>query len=619
MKKWVGALLLVGVLWYVPVSVVYASEYNEGNESVLVEQGCVREIGVVEESSSLKAEEITETNISVNTSYTGQLLAYDQIKKYNFSLSSPGKVNISFIHDHINVNSTYWVIRIYNANEECVMLMTSAGKETSKISEDLGLPAGNYYVKVNTYHYEQGYSSSSTSGYSNQMYTMKVNYEKNNYWESENNGSFEKADVIAVNTSYSGANQFEDDTDCYKFKLSSAGKVSINFQHAKIVTNDRLWIARIYNEDTESILEIYSQGADTSKTSAEVGLPAGNYYLQVNSCEYDSPSIYNDYSNQTYKVKINYEKSSYWETESNGSYEKADSVQLNKEYSGVNQFEEDEDYYKFTVGKSGNVNFAFRHERSDHSDAYWYADIYDANTNEVTKFTISGTDTNINTGAIYLNKGTYYLKMSANYYSSGINYRFKITYAITDAKPKLKIISSDTNKVKLSWDKISDADGYIIYRSNKKNGKYTKIKTVGRTNKNCIDSSIKAGNTYYYKIQAYKDVAGERYLSQYSVMAEAKAKPASIEIKNIKAGAKSATLTWKKQSGSTGYEIYMSTKKTKGFKKVKVFSKASTVKYTQKNLKKGKTYYFKIRSYKVVKGKKIYGDYGTVKSIKIKR
>ena len=60
-------------------------------------------------------------------------------------------------------------------------------------------------------------------------------------------------------------------------------------------------------------------------------------------------------------------------------------------------------------------------------------------------------------------------------------------------------------KVKLTWKKSSKADGYIIYRATKKNGKYKQIKMIKSWKKNSFtDKKVKSKKTYYYKIRAYK-------------------------------------------------------------------------------------------------------------------
>lgn len=56
-------------------------------------------------------------------------------------------------------------------------------------------------------------------------------------------------------------------------------------------------------------------------------------------------------------------------------------------------------------------------------------------------------------------------------------------------------------KAELSWERVSGADGYRIYRSDSKNGTYKIMKTVNALK--YTDSGLKKGKTYYYKVCAY--------------------------------------------------------------------------------------------------------------------
>jgi len=82
-----------------------------------------------------------------------------------------------------------------------------------------------------------------------------------------------------------------------------------------------------------------------------------------------------------------------------------------------------------------------------------------------------------------------------------------------------------------------------------------------------------------------------------------------------KAGKKSVTLSWKKNSKASKYQIKWSySSKMTNAKTIKV-AKTKT-KYTIKNLKKGKKVYVQIRAFRTYKGKTYYGVYSAKKSIK---
>lgn len=89
-------------------------------------------------------------------------------------------------------------------------------------------------------------------------------------------------------------------------------------------------------------------------------------------------------------------------------------------------------------------------------------------------------------------------------------------------------------------------------------------------------------------------------------------------ISKVTAKKKSLEVKWKKTSGAAGYVIYISTKKSGGYKEAKVIKKGTVAKATIKKLKSGKTYYVKIRAYKKLRGSKIYSKDSKVKKVKVK-
>lgn len=97
---------------------------------------------------------------------------------------------------------------------------------------------------------------------------------------------------------------------------------------------------------------------------------------------------------------------------------------------------------------------------------------------------------------------------------------------ITVKKTKiLKIKSIKNKKLKITWKKVSKASGYVIYRSEKKNGKYKKIEKIpGNKKVTYTDKKLKAKKKYYYKIVVYQKIDGKVYYSAYSKVASAKVK-----------------------------------------------------------------------------------------------
>lgn len=101
-------------------------------------------------------------------------------------------------------------------------------------------------------------------------------------------------------------------------------------------------------------------------------------------------------------------------------------------------------------------------------------------------------------------------------------------------------------------------------------------------------------------------------------------KPKTQTISSLKSRKKAEmTVTWKKDTKATGYQIQYSTNsKMKSAKTVRI-KKNTIYKQTIKKLKKGKKYYVRVRSYKTVKvnGKSVtvYGSWSKVKSVKVRK
>ena len=185
-------------------------------------------------------------------------------------------------------------------------------------------------------------------------------------------------------------------------------------------------------------------------------------------------------------------------------------------------------------------------------------------------------------------------------------------------------ISKVENKaagVKLTWKKVSDATGYVVYRKNSGSKSWKKIKTVkGASKTTYTDSTVKSkhGTTYSYRIESYKSVNGQtaKAVSKEKKILRLTA-PTKLKIANQKG--RKLSVTWKKQKKISGYQIQYSTGKTfaKGTKMTSIVK--SSDKAVIKKLKKGKTYYVRIRSYQKSGSKKTYSAWSSYTKVKIKK
>ncbi len=172
-------------------------------------------------------------------------------------------------------------------------------------------------------------------------------------------------------------------------------------------------------------------------------------------------------------------------------------------------------------------------------------------------------------------------------------------------------------KIKISWKKAVDADGYLLYRYDGKKKAWKCIKTITKgIITSYIDSGLASGTAFKYRVCAFTS-ADKKYKGDFSNSVTTATKPSKVSIKTVTAKKKALALKWKKTAGS-GYEITYSSKKNfSGAKTVKI-NGASKSSCTVKKLKSKKTYYVKIRAYKKVGGKIYRGPYSARKQVKTK-
>ena len=194
---------------------------------------------------------------------------------------------------------------------------------------------------------------------------------------------------------------------------------------------------------------------------------------------------------------------------------------------------------------------------------------------------------------------------------------------IVEPKPNkvsgIKATLNSYNSIKLTWNKaVNGANGYAVYRSTSKDGKYTLRKTI--TSKNTIeftDTGLDTNTTYYYKVRAYRMIADKKKYGSYSEIVCAKPVLSKTTI-TVSSTSKKATIKWNKVLGASGYKVYSATSSNGTYSLKKTITSINTLSYTNTNLVSGKTYYYKVRAYRNVNGKVVYGPYSAVKSKKIK-
>ncbi len=188
---------------------------------------------------------------------------------------------------------------------------------------------------------------------------------------------------------------------------------------------------------------------------------------------------------------------------------------------------------------------------------------------------------------------TYYYKIRAHGYDAISAFSSSKHMQTRLATPIVTSTRTGYHTINISWNKISHASGYYLYRARTINGSYTKIAALKTYSYK--DTHLNTGNTYYYKVKAYysgssddnsicgKSEGVQLYLSR----------PSNI---SAKVSATSCVkISWSAVKNANYYFIYRSQSENGPY----IISAGSrSCSYTDTNLQLGQIYYYKISALK---------------------
>ncbi|MDO5294638.1 MAG: glycosyl hydrolase [bacterium] len=167
---------------------------------------------------------------------------------------------------------------------------------------------------------------------------------------------------------------------------------------------------------------------------------------------------------------------------------------------------------------------------------------------------------------------------------------------------KVTLVNGKTKTLKVTSITPKDATvKSVTWKSS--NSKVAKVSSNGKV------TAVGAGKAYIYAVA--KD--GSKVSAKCAVIVTPK-KVTSVKANSIKKT--SLKLSWKKQSGVTGYKVYRYDSKKKGYK---LYKTVRNNQVTLTKLSKNKTYKFKVMAYKKIDGKTYNGEMSSVKSVKTKK
>ncbi len=193
-------------------------------------------------------------------------------------------------------------------------------------------------------------------------------------------------------------------------------------------------------------------------------------------------------------------------------------------------------------------------------------------------------DTTVKGGEVY----SYTVKAYNGAIESGCDYDGVGTIFLSI--PKLKAASNATKGIKITWEKVKGANGYIIGRKTSSTG-WTKIAEIDDVD-SYIDKTAKVGTTYTYTVVPVCDDA-KGFYNEEGITYKRLSKVVTESVTNTANGVK---VTWEPVSKCSGYRVYRKTVDG-SWKRITTVKGSTKSYYTDKTAESGTKYIYKVVAY----------------------
>lgn len=531
---------------------------------------------------------------------SGKVTGATESKTYKFTIAQSGRVTWNVL-SYVN-----YTMEILDSDGKVVW--TEGGLCSSSVNyrrdiQVTDLIQGTYYLKfigVKSISTDSGSTGTADAAEGTWQIDTAFTGVNETYPEPNNNNS--QAVTLPFQKNVTGQIAENDDRDIYKVTLKSAGRITINLtSYMKYYSIDlcdasgnRVWKSD-YNEWNENM----GSRSDTH----QIDLLEGIYYMEITGKKAVESALSigeNIKATGTYQFSVTYNNAKVNHKEPNNDFTTACGISSGAAIKGQIAQNDSCDVFQFSLTRKQDIKISMTSYMR-----FYCLYIYDSNGNQ--RWYKENNEWDANTGnrkdsyTVTLEKGNYYIKVTGNEWSSYNphtgTYTLKVTYKAAIKNATVSKISSQTYNGKAKKPQITV--------------KYNNTKLVKNKDYEISYSNNKNIGTAKVTIKGKGDYTGTKQIT-FKIVPK---KTALTGAKNSKKNA--AVITWKKVSKVTGYEIYRSTSKSKGYKKIKTVKKNKITSFTDTKLKKGKTYYYKVRAYKTVKKQKYYSGYSKIKAVKI--
>lgn len=348
----------------------------------------------------------------------------------------------------------------------------------------------------------------------------------------------------------------------YRFTLDKTSE--LKFESATMT--DYSPEVKIYNKPETDGYDICGYFNSNGIIDEKCYLSAGDYYISLSHSYLGGTTI-------TFTVTATplFESFEESQTHHNNNMYNTSEIKLENTYEGVLGEFDNRDIYKLDIKENDTkIRFQLTDYLADrrvrvYGDGFVYL------------FDIETSAENAAPFEFELGEGTHYIEISGEKGS----YKFNIRYVLEE--PEMKSAENTDDGIKLTWNEVSNASLYTVYRTTGKTWK-----KIGETKSHSFtDKTAEKGTKYTYCVKASNSYVTSLYRNN-QISAVRLSKP-TVKSTSLSDAIK---LTWNKIEGAKGYNIYRKT--TKGWSLIGRTYDNTETSYTDTTVKNGTTYSYMV-------------------------